>query len=258
MHRQSLKTQNEKCEIFHSLHKKGNPIVFVNVWDAGSAKTVANMGAKAIATASWAVAASHGFEDGENIPFDIVLANAQRICAAVEVPVTIDLESGYGNTAVEVGNSVARIMEIGAIGCNIEDSYPKNGTLRPVQEAKERIAAIRERADKIGLNFFINARTDIFFQKEGEFTQTQAIDETIKRAAAFKEAGASGIFIPGVSDIGAIKELAAQIELPINIFVAELPNGAKEFAYIGVARISMGPNPYRKAIATLNSFKHLL
>ncbi|MFL5183823.1 MAG: isocitrate lyase/phosphoenolpyruvate mutase family protein, partial [Microvirga sp.] len=117
-----MSDQMTKAQTFKALHVPGDPIILFNAWDAGSAKAVAASGAKAIATGSWSVAAAHGFEDGEHMPLDIALANLERIVAATDLPVTIDLESGYGTTAEEVGATVARALQAGAIGCNLEDS----------------------------------------------------------------------------------------------------------------------------------------
>jgi 2-methylisocitrate lyase-like PEP mutase family enzyme len=111
--------QITKAQSFRALHIPGNPLILFNVWDAGSAKAVAASGAKAVATGSWSVAAAHGFEDGEFMPFELALANLERIVAATDLPVTIDLESGYGADPAEVGASVARALQAGAIGCNI-------------------------------------------------------------------------------------------------------------------------------------------
>jgi len=250
--------QIEKAKIFAKLHIKGKPIVFVNVWDAGSAKAVAALGAKALASASWAVADSHGSVDGENLDPQLVVQNAKRICDAVDLPVSIDLESGYGETADEVGEFTKLIMDAGAIGCNIEDSKPLDHSLRTIEDAAERIAAIRARADAIKLPFFINARTDVFFQPSGRFTAPEAISETARRAAAFKAAGANCLFVPRLTDKALIKEIVAQIDLPLNILLSDNFDKIPEYADLGVSRISMGPNPYRAALATLQKYQSLL
>lgn len=249
--------QTEKCNAFRKLHQKGQPIVFVNIWDAGSAKKVAEMGAKAIATASWAVADAHGSKDGENLPFDLVEANAKRICEAVDVPVSIDLEAGYGATSDEVAIAASKIIAVGAIGCNIEDTDPKTGKLRSIEEAQSRIKAIRTAAEKADLPFFINARTDVYFQPETMFSRATAIEEVIKRAAAFKQAGANGLFVPRQLDMEILSEIIKEIDLPLNIIMADNLEKIPEYASLGIARISMGPNPYRSALASLAQYKAL-
>src|SRR5690242_15489167 len=116
--------QNEKARLFHSLHVRGQPLVLFNAWDAGSARAVAEAGARAIATGSWSVAAANGFADGEKLPFALALDNLRRIVGAVALPVTIDLESGYGDAPEAVAATIAAALEAGAVGCNVEDSYP--------------------------------------------------------------------------------------------------------------------------------------
>ena len=132
--------QAAKAATFRSLHESRGPIVLFNIWDAGTAKVVASTGARAIATGSWSVAAANGFADGECVPLDLAIDNLTRIVAATELPVTVDLESGYGETGQEVAHCVRRAIEAGAVGCNLEDSFPKDGSLRGVDEQAERIA----------------------------------------------------------------------------------------------------------------------
>src|SRR5882757_5331148 len=150
--------QSAKAETFRSLHVSGVPLVLFNIWDAGTAKVVASGGARALATGSWSVAAANGLADGEHVPLDLAIDNLARIVKATDLPVSIDLESGYGETADEVGQSVARAIQAGAIGCNLEDSFPRDGSLRDVGEQAERIAAARRAARDSGVAMFINAR----------------------------------------------------------------------------------------------------
>lgn len=249
--------QYEKAQAFAALHVKGKPIVFVNVWDAGSAKAMTALGAKALATASWAVADAHGSADGENLDPLLVIENAKRICDCVDLPVSIDIESGYGETAGEVGAFAGQIMDAGAIGCNLEDSFPHDHSLRGIDDAAARIAAIRDMANSKNLPFFINARIDVFFAPEGTFTIPAAIDEIVKRAAAYKVAGASGLFVPRLTDYKIIREIIEQTPLPLNILLSDGLDKIPEYAELGVARISMGPNPYRNALAILGKYRDL-
>lgn len=129
-----MSDQISKARTFAALHVPRHPLVLFNVWDPGSAKAVAQAGAKALATGSWSVAAAHGFADGEKIPLDLALDNLRRIVESTELPVSVDIESGYGKTPEEVGRTVARTLEAGAIGCNLEDSFPESGELRDPAE----------------------------------------------------------------------------------------------------------------------------
>lgn len=157
-----MSTLQEKAKSFHQSHVKGKPLVLVNVWDAGSALAIQSAGATAIATGSWSVAAAHGEQDGEAMPFQLVLDNLARITASVDLPVTIDIEGGYGRFASEVKENVSQVIHHGAVGINIEDQLPDGAGLYDVEEQCLRLSAARKAADQAGVQLFINARTDIF------------------------------------------------------------------------------------------------
>ena len=246
-----MSDQANKARAFAALHVKGNPLVLHNVWDAGSAKAVTEAGAKALATGSWSVAAAYGYADGEKIPLDLALENFKRIVAATPLPVSMDIESGYGKTPEEVGRTVARTIEAGAIGCNLEDSYPETGKLRPVAEQVERIRAARKAADEAGIPYFINARTDVFFQGKAAEHDAGMVEAAVERAKAYADAGASGIFTPGLVDIGLIGKMVQGSPLPLNIMAFAGTPAHEALAKAGVARISHGPGPYRAAMKAL-------
>jgi 2-methylisocitrate lyase-like PEP mutase family enzyme len=235
---------NKRAEAFRALHVAGRPLVLFNVWDPGSAKAVTAAGASAIATGSWSVAAANGFSDGEHIPLNLAIDNLSRIVAATVLPVTIDMESGYGKSAAEVGRSIGRTIEAGAIGCNLEDSFPENGKLREASEQAQRIRQVRLVADGAGVHYFINARTDVFFQKPPPQHDESMLREAIERARAYADAGADGIFAPGLIDRALIARLAAASPLPLNILVEENSPSIEVLAQAGVARVSHGPGPY--------------
>jgi methylisocitrate lyase len=243
--------QNEKARLFHSLHVRGQPLVLFNAWDAGSARAVAEAGAGAVATGSWSVAAANGFADGEQMPFAFALDNLRRIVAAVTQPVTIDLESGYGETPAHVAATVAAALEAGAIGCNLEDSFPADGSLRDAADHAARLAAARQAADQAGVALFINARTDVFFQKPAEAHDMGMVDEALRRARLYVDAGASGLFVPGVVAEPLIARLAEASPLPLNVMVMPGVPSRARLAELGVARISHGPGPYRGAMQWL-------
>ena len=155
----NMATHKRKTEQFRALHIPGKPFVLFNIWDVGSAKAVAASGAKAIATGSWSVAEANGFADGERIPLALAIDNLRRIVAATDLPVTIDLESGYGDTPKVVGETVGLAIDAGAVGCNLEDSFPVDGTLRETVDQVDRIRHARRTADAAKIHFFINART---------------------------------------------------------------------------------------------------
>jgi methylisocitrate lyase len=246
-----MTSQNEKARLFHSLHVRGQPLVLFNAWDAGSARIVAEAGARAIATGSWSVAAANGFDDGEHLPLPFALDNLRRMVAAVSLPVTIDLESGYGDTPAEVGATVADALRAGAVGCNLEDSFSANGSLREITEQVARLAAARAAADEAGVPMFINARTDVFFQKPAEAHDMAMVEAALQRAHAYADAGASGLFVPGVVAEDLIARLAEASPLPVNVMMMSGVPGRARLAELGVARVSHGPGPWRGAMQWL-------
>ena len=236
-----MSAQTAKAETFRSLHVPGRPLVLFNVWDAGTARAVASAGAQALATGSWSVAAANGFADGEQLPLDLAIDNLARIARATELPVTIDLESGYGETARDVAQSVARAVEAGAIGCNLEDSLVRDGSLRAADDQAERIAAAREAA---GADAFINARTDVFFQKPAPEHDEAMVQAALDRAMSYAKAGANGLFAPGLVEESLIGRLVEASPLPVNIMVEANTPSLSRLATLGVARVSHGPRPY--------------
>jgi methylisocitrate lyase len=246
-----MATRNEQARVFHALHVPGRPLVLFNAWDAGSARAVAAAGAGAIATGSWSVAAAQGFADGERLPLQLAMDNLRRIVDAVELPVTVDLESGYGDAPETVAATVSAALDAGAVGCNLEDSFPGDGSLRDVRDQVARLAASRRVAAAAGLAFYLNARTDVFFQKPtAEHDQTMA-DAALERARAYADAGASGLFVPGLVDEALIARITAASPLPVNVMAMPGAPDRQRLAALGVARISHGPGPYRGAMQWL-------
>ncbi|MCA2998815.1 MAG: isocitrate lyase/phosphoenolpyruvate mutase family protein [Rhodocyclaceae bacterium] len=237
--------QASRAQMFAQLHIPGKPLVLFNVWDAGTAVTVARVGAPAIATGSWSVAAAHGVDDGEALALGDVLANAARIVRAVDVPVTIDFEAGYGATPDEVGASVAALVATGAIGINIEDRFIDREGLQPIKDQAARLAAARGAAEAASVPLFINSRTDIFLNAPTTAHSSAMVDEAIARAHAYADAGASGFFLPGLVDETLLKRVCRESTLPVNVMMFAAAPSASRCAELGVARISHGPEPYR-------------
>jgi len=239
-----MTAQREKARLFRSLHVRGTPIVLFNVWDAGTAKAVAGAGARAIATGSWSVAAANGFEDGENLSLDFALENLARIVRVTELPVTIDLESGYGESPADVARCVGRAIAAGAVGCNLEDSYPSDGSLRPVEEHVRRIASARKAADDVDVDLFLNARVDVFFQSPASEHDESMLQAVLERARAFADVGADGLFLPGLVEEKLIARAVKGSPLPLNVMVQAQTPSLGRLAELGVARVSHGPGPY--------------
>ena len=233
-------------EAFAALHVPGDPLVLYNIWDVGSAHAVVAAGAKALATGSHPVADAHGFADGERVPIDFALANAERIVRAVELPVTVDFESAYSADPQQGAANVARLAATGAVGCNFEDQLIGGEGLHPLDLQRRRIAAIRE---AVGPNFFINARTDLFLKTTNY--DDALVDQVIERGKAFADAGASGFFVPRLADARHAERVVREVPLPLNLIAFPGAPAKAEWASAGVARISHGPFPHRALMKQL-------
>jgi 2-methylisocitrate lyase-like PEP mutase family enzyme len=241
--------QTDRAKRFAELHMKGAPLLLYNAWDAGSAKSILDAGAKAIATSSWSVAAAQGYGDGEAIPIELAEQIAGRIAATVDIPVTVDFEGGYSEDDGELAANISRLLDLGVIGINFEDRIVKGSGLYSVNRQARRIAAIRKAAEQKGIDLFINARTDVFFE-HGE-DAAQAVGEGLDRAKAYAAVGASGFFVPGLVDDALIGQICEGISLPVNVMVMDgVPSNAR-LSELGVARISYGPIPYIRAMKAL-------
>lgn len=232
---ESLKS---KAETFLALHTDPKILVLPNAWDVTSALILAQAGFPAIASTSAGVAFARGYPDGERISRDEMLAEVAAMATRVDTPVTADLESGYGDRPEDVAETVRRAIDAGAVGCNIEDST-KGGEdfLFDFSLSVERIQAGREAADAAGIPFVINARTDGFLRMG---RGAGVLDDAIRRANAYHEAGARCLFIPGVADGQTIGRLARDIPGPINILASAKAPPVSELEALGVARLSVG------------------
>lgn len=235
--------QTDKAKVFASLHVPGDPLILFNIWDAGSAQAVAKAGAKAIASGSASVAGAFGAQDGEDVSLDDALANAARIVASVDLPVTIDFEGGYAVDATEAAVNVARLAATGAVGCNFEDQIVGGEGMHPTGLQAQRIAAVRQAVCDA---FFINARTDYFLQAKPADHDGTLAEAAIERVKAYADAGASGFFIPGLTDLALVERIVRASPLPVNAMTWPGAPTREQWANAGVARISYGPGPYRQ------------
>jgi 2-methylisocitrate lyase-like PEP mutase family enzyme len=230
-----------KFEDFARLHVAGDPLVLFNAWDAGSAVAVGKSGAKAIATGSGSVAMANGFGDGQEVPIDLAIANAERIVKAIDLPVTVDFEGGYASEAGPLASNGKRLADIGAIGCNFEDQVVGTDRIYDIAEQTARVSALRE---GVGSRFFINCRTDLFLKAKRDAHDESLADQAIERGIAYADAGANGYFIPGLADLTLVERICRAVGLPVNAM--HLPGGPSRsgWAGAGIARVSHGPFPY--------------
>lgn len=251
------KTLSRKAEILRSLHRPGQPIVLINVWDCAGARILEATGSPAIATTSAGIAFSRGYPDGERIPRDVMLAEVTRIAGCVSVPVTADLESGYGATPEALERLAADALGAGAVGLNLEDHVgPREAPLVDLTLQLEKLRALREASARRGAALVINARTDAFLRGLG--SPSEMLDETLRRGRAYREGGADCIFVPGVTDPSVIGRLVREIAAPINVLAAAGSPPIADLARLGVARVSLGSGPARAALTLLERMAHEL
>jgi 2-methylisocitrate lyase-like PEP mutase family enzyme len=249
--------QKEKAERFLKFHQDKEILVLLNSWDIGSSKLIEACGYKAIATTSMGIAASLGYPDCQIIQLSEMLERIAGIVRAVQAPVTVDVEAGYGNDLAEILESVQKIIATGIVGINIEDSINLSPKLVDEMEFCERISAIRALSDSLGFHLVINARTDSFYTSTG--SPREKLSESIRRGNKYREAGADCIFVQPVSEKETISTLVKEIHAPINILAnpanpgigAGVPPSVRELQDLGVARLSLGSGLMKATLALI-------
>ncbi|MFC4147049.1 isocitrate lyase/phosphoenolpyruvate mutase family protein [Micromonospora mangrovi] len=234
----------DRAAALRALHRPGDPLILPNAWDAGSARAVVAAGFPAVATSSGAVADALGHADGEATPVGEMLAAVARVAAAVEVPVTADLERGYGLRPAEL---VERLLATGAVGCNIEDSDPRTGVLYDPQEQADLLAGIRAAARDAGADLVLNARVDVHLHAVGPAEGRLA--EAVRRARLYLAAGADSVYPIVLADPDEIRTLVTEVAGPVNVLARPGAPAPAELAALGVARISYGSRVYAAARA---------
>ena len=243
--------QATTAQAFLDLHKKGDPLILYNVWDAATAKAVENAGAKAIATGSHSVAQAHGFDDGEALPLDLLLTIVRRIVATTSLPVSVDFEGGFAVGPDEVAGNVSKLLATGVVGLNFEDQIVGGEGLYTVDVQADRIAAALSAGDEKSMPLVINARTDLFLKMTDNSQHSSLIGEAVERAEAYEQAGAKSFFVPGLVDPDLISQICEVVALPINIMMKPGAPSVQVLAGLRVARISYGPFAFSDAIAAL-------
>jgi 2-methylisocitrate lyase-like PEP mutase family enzyme len=232
-----------KADRFHALHHGERILVLTNAWDAASARVLELAGAPAIATTSAGVAASLGYPDGELVDRDLMLGAVARIVRAVDVPVSVDVESGWGATTDAVCATAEAVLAAGAVGLNLEDRLEDPAIL------VERIGAVRDVAGRAGVRLFVNARTDVWLSRDGD--ATARFDDGVARLRRYQAAGADGLFAPGLGDPDVIARLVRAVDRPLNVLAGDGVPPAPELQRLGVARVSVGSGPMRATLGLL-------
>ncbi len=242
-----MRKQAEKAEKFRKLHHGPRMLLLPNAWDVASARILEECGHPAIATSSAAVAYSLGYADGQRISRGEMLEVAGRIAGAANIPVTADLEAGYGTTAKDMADTVKSAIAEGIIGMNLEDvTGDDESSLVDLPLQVEKIRAIREAASSAGVPFVLNARTDIYLMPIGP--EATRFERTVERLRAYREAGADCLFAPGVYDLETIEKLVKAVEAPLNILANPACPGIAQMEKAGVARVSAGSGIMRAAM----------
>ena len=243
-------TQRAKAEAFRAMHDRSRILVLPNAWDAMSARVIEEAGARAIATTSAGVAFSVGYPDGEAIPRDEMIAAIARIARVTTIPVSADIESGFAHDAREVAETVRRVIDAGAVGINLEDQvHDGSRSLYDLEVAVERVRAAREAADSAGVPIVINARTDVYLLGIGE--PDTRFDHAIRRANAYRKAGADCLFLPAVARRADIERIVPALDGPLNLLAFPGIPTIPELESLGVARLSVGTQLTLKAMAAL-------
>ncbi len=242
--------EQAKAASFRVLHSGREILLLPNVWDVASARLIEESGFKAAATSSAGIAFSLGYPDGQRISREQMLAVIARIAKAVRVPVTADVEAGYGKTPEDAGRTARAVVEAGAVGMNLEDAMGDSPSVLvelPLQ--LEKIRAVREMASRLRVPLVLNARTDMYLLQIGD--PAERYDETVRRLSAFREAGADCVFAPGLRDAPAIGRLVADLKCPINILAGPGSPSVPELSKLGVARVSLGSATMRATVGCL-------
>jgi len=235
-----MTAQTQRAERFRHLHADGL-LLLANAWDAGSARLIESLGAAAVATTSAGVAWAHGFADGDHLPVPRLIATVADIARAVRVPLSVDMEGGYSDDPDTVADHVAGVIEVGAVGINLEDGGGAPDALCA------KIERIKRAAARLGVALFVNARTDVYLR--GLAPEPRRVEETLARAARYREAGADGLFVPGLTDEAQVRAIAAQCGLPLNLLARAALPPAAQLRDWGVRRLSAGSDLAQSAHA---------
>jgi 2-methylisocitrate lyase-like PEP mutase family enzyme len=219
------------AQVFRQLHAEGL-LLLTNAWDAGSARLMESLGARAVATTSAGVAWAHGYADGNHLPVRLLATTVAGITRVIRAPLTVDMEGGYSNDPAAVGEAVATVLDAGAVGINIED-----GTGTP-DLLCAKIEQVKRAGVRLGVDLFVNARTDVYLR--GLAPKGRQVEETLARAERYRAAGADGLFVPGVVDAAEIRALASAVGLPLNVMARPGLPSTTELGALGVRRLSAG------------------
>jgi len=241
----------EKSKQFYDLHRSGKTLLLPNIWDPLGGMLLESLGYPAIATASASVAFTNGYDDGEYIPFNDLLALLKRIVNNVNIPVSADIESGYAGNDDRLNENIRQLFETGIVGINIEDTDKKTNSLLPIEVQCKKINLIRKVSEEMGIYLFINSRTDVYIRGNDFATSESKFEETLKRGAAYKAAGADCFFPIAMKEADDIKKTVEFLKMPVNISLIPGAPKLNTLSEMGVARVSLGPSLLKIAIKAM-------
>ena len=244
-----MATLAEKAKAFRALHHGARPLVLPNAWDVPSARVFEDAGFPAVATSSAGIMVSHGFRDGEEMPRRELLAAVARIASRLSVPLSADVVAGYGRSSRDVATTVQKVLDAGAVGINLEDRHPRREGLYALPAQLRRLEAVRSVAKASGVPLVLNARTDAFRLAPGD--EPERLREAIRRATAYRDAGADCVYPVGLTDAASIATFVEALRCPVNVMVRRGLPPLAELERLGVKRVSFGPSASYAAMGLL-------
>ena len=245
--------QQEKAKQFYNLHHSGKLLILPNIWDCLGANLLESLHYPAIATASASVAFTNGYDDGQRISFDSVLALLKKIVSSVSIPVSADIESGFAENDLQLEENTKRLLATGIVGINIEDTDKKTNSILPVETQCEKIKLIKKVSQAVGVPLFINARADVYLRGKDFDTPESKFEEALKRGRAYKAAGADCFYPIAMTRQEDIKRMVEQLQMPVNVITIPGIPELNVLNEIGVARVSLGPSFLKIAIKAMKN-----
>ena len=245
--------QQEKAKQFYNLHHSGKLLILPNIWDCLGANLLESLHYPAIATASASVAFTNGYDDGQRISFDSVLALLKKIVSSVSIPVSADIESGFAENDLQLEENTKQLLATGIVGINIEDTDKKTNSILPVETQCEKIKLIKKVSQAVGVPLFVNARADVYLRGKDFDTPESKFEEALKRGRAYKAAGADCFYPIGMTRQEDIKRMVKQLQMPVNVITIPGIPELNVLNEIGVARVSLGPSFLKIAIKAMKN-----
>jgi 2-methylisocitrate lyase-like PEP mutase family enzyme len=245
--------QQEKANRFYSLHHSGRLLILPNIWDCLGANLLESLHYPAIATASASIAFTNGYDDGQRISFDSVLAILKKIVSKVNIPVSADIESGFAENDLQLAENIKQLLATGIVGINIEDTDKKTNSILPAETQCGKIKLIKKVSEEVSIPLFINARADVYLRGKDFDTPESKFEEALKRGRAYKAAGADCFYPIAMTQQEDIRRMVEQLQMPVNVITIPGIPELNILNEIGVARVSLGPSFLKIAVKAMKN-----